>query len=520
MTGLLINKTIIGLFIAITGNIINGTGYVIQKAAHNKIQARPKEEQTSFTREPMWLMGFATYAFGSVLNAIAFGFGPQALLTPMQSFSLATNACLAPHFLGEKLRGKDIMATLLILVGATLAVWFGPSSSATYTIDQLYSFFIQPVFGIFSLVLLSLALLDFIAVRLKEKDLAAKGVVMTKSLSQPGARFLALSYTGLAGVCASFAILIIKCVAEIVSKTFSGDNQFTNWSSYVMLGLVLFTNVLLEYFRQNALGRFDALFVVPAFQVCAMLFSTVLGGIFFQEFAGMELKQGLLFGMSLSIICLAIYVLSWSEANEVWRTIQSVQHILVPIKVANIFEENVEGPEKEKIKLVVEPFYMQILNEDGYNPEVYNSCFGGCLEMRRAQRAWVSMRKFVTEDIIDALRRGLTISNVKGGLVQFLNLPFKVWDGMTDGVGMVAHGVGTMANGVVSTVGMVASGLANGVEKMGSGVVGGVGSMVGLIQDPAYGHRPDSSSTSTLRSDEPEMSPLNFEVPYPPSQKA
>src|SRR5262245_49087928 len=85
--------------IAVFGNTVCGVGYIIQKTAHNRIKAKPVEEQKGFATNKLWLFGFGVYATGSIANAAALAYGPQSILTPLQSLALVANALLAPHFL-------------------------------------------------------------------------------------------------------------------------------------------------------------------------------------------------------------------------------------------------------------------------------------------------------------------------------------------------------------------------------------------------------------------------------------
>ena len=55
---------------------------------------------------------------------------------------------LAPCFNKEKLQRWDIMATMVIFAGATLAVVFGSHSSPSYTLDDLKALYKDPLTGL------------------------------------------------------------------------------------------------------------------------------------------------------------------------------------------------------------------------------------------------------------------------------------------------------------------------------------------------------------------------------------
>ena len=72
-----------------------------------------------------WLVGFVIYIVGNLINACALGLAPQSIITPLASINLVSNTAMAPFFLGERLTKEDIIATVIILTGCSIAVVFG-----------------------------------------------------------------------------------------------------------------------------------------------------------------------------------------------------------------------------------------------------------------------------------------------------------------------------------------------------------------------------------------------------------
>ena len=65
-----------------------------------------------------------------------FGMAPQTLLAPLGAMTLVWNTLIAPCMLGEALTRRALLATLLIILGATLAVAFSSHATPEYVIPD------------------------------------------------------------------------------------------------------------------------------------------------------------------------------------------------------------------------------------------------------------------------------------------------------------------------------------------------------------------------------------------------
>lgn len=144
------NTTVLALVLSIIGNIIGGCGYILQKKAHNNTNAQPRQEQKSFTTNPLWILGFFIYACGSIMHGTALAYGPQTLLQPMESFCLITNAVLAPVFLDEYLTFQDVVSIGVIIIGVSVVVIFGPHSTVQHDAQHLLRRFLVARFLLYT----------------------------------------------------------------------------------------------------------------------------------------------------------------------------------------------------------------------------------------------------------------------------------------------------------------------------------------------------------------------------------
>lgn len=136
-------------------------GINLQKKAlkQNELSANEHEQDPlPVYRLPLWIVGFVLIVAGSILDFVAFGLAPQSLLAPLAALTLVWNMVtylcyltvfflilptqmLAPCFNKEKLEFKDIVATLVIFAGATLAVVFASHTTPSYTLTMLLTLY-------------------------------------------------------------------------------------------------------------------------------------------------------------------------------------------------------------------------------------------------------------------------------------------------------------------------------------------------------------------------------------------
>lgn len=160
---------VIAFSLSVVGNIINAWGMIAMKIGHERANAQRLHESllkfmelqngptncpaspgsrsaaaetknldstdlsSAFLKQCVWWIGMAIYAVGSLMHVASLGYGPSALLNPMEGLTLVANTLTAPVALGEKLTVHDIVGTVVFLVGIAVVVIFGPHTTEEYT---------------------------------------------------------------------------------------------------------------------------------------------------------------------------------------------------------------------------------------------------------------------------------------------------------------------------------------------------------------------------------------------------
>lgn len=351
------SKVILALCLSIVGNIINAWGMIFMKIGHERANAkrmnaalqkyleiRETEEaeprsplsksaeagkqtkegksaslSADFLKESIWWAGMGIYGLGSMMHVTSLGFGPSALLNPMEGLTLVANALSAPVLLGERLTTVDIIGTVVIVIGITMVVIFGPHSETTNTMDELLDRFnwcsdviCDHAFVLWSVGVWGITIAAYTGAQYMEYINRRDDVNMDGSLKPRGATFLAMTYTNIKGVMGGFTMLFGKIMMEALDGAYFG-----RWETYLFIFVFIAFNFGMEYWRQKALNLFSTMYAVPLMQVSLVVMSVMTGGIFFSEFNNLETLDMIMFFSGVAIICIGVAILSMvSESRK------------------------------------------------------------------------------------------------------------------------------------------------------------------------------------------------------------
>ena len=80
-----------GVALSLAGCCLLSLGLNVEKLSILKNARRPLALQRVFWKQPVWLLGFAVFLAGNVLNALALGYASASLLAPLGSCSIIAN---------------------------------------------------------------------------------------------------------------------------------------------------------------------------------------------------------------------------------------------------------------------------------------------------------------------------------------------------------------------------------------------------------------------------------------------
>eukprot|EP01083_Nonionella_stella_P217435 780674_1 len=334
------NLWLVGAFLSIAGSVCSNIGVNVQKHGQNINARRHADDRRSYHNQPFWWLGLFLVIVGSLGDFFALGFAAQSIVAPIGSITLVANIFFGRFCLQEHLQRTDIHGTLLIIVGASLAVSFGSHDDPTYTYEQLLQLYTRVSFQLYAGIVVCLLAVLYLAIRVVEPqrrnllELFEQLEEATRARRKSDARVFLVRirelearykqveklhpffYCSLSGLCGGQSLLFAKCVSLMLHTTLEGNNQFTVPWGYLFMFLMLFFVFTQLHYLAVALKFFDALYCVPVFQCFFILCGTVSGAIYFEEFADFTTTQALFFPFGVGITLFGVYLLTKREMGK------------------------------------------------------------------------------------------------------------------------------------------------------------------------------------------------------------
>ncbi|CAL9058399.1 probable magnesium transporter NIPA8 isoform X2 [Musa acuminata AAA Group] len=310
---------IIGAFINIIGSITINFGTNLLKLGHDQREkhympscdgTNIKVNVKSIIHFQTWRIGILLFVFGNCLNFVSFAYAAQSLLAALGSIQFISNIAFAYFVLSKTVSVKVMVATTFIVFGNIFLVSFGNHQSPVYTPEELIAKYSSMVFLLYCLTLLLIVGVNQYFYRTGEAYL---------SVSDPESSYwrtlLPFSYATVSGAVGSCSVLFAKSLSNMLRLTMSSNYQFHSWFTYCML-LLFFSTAGFWMARLNeGLSLFDAILIVPMFQIAWTFFSIFTGFVYFQEYQVFNTLRITMFVVGMTFVFIGISLLAPDDSK-------------------------------------------------------------------------------------------------------------------------------------------------------------------------------------------------------------
>jgi uncharacterized membrane protein len=306
----------IGVGLALLSSLLGNLGLNLQKLAHTQISSLDyfiAEQKLDIShpsrpeKHPLWQFGMVLIILGSISDFFALSYAPQSVVAPLGAITLVVNIALARIMHGEEITSRGIIATSMILLGSVLDVVFSDHRNLIVkSTGELVGIIAKGrVIGYAAIVGFGIFLL-WIWVREKIKDESESDQVKLK-----------FAVTALSGVIGGHSLVFAKFVSEMISEFWGGSWSVPNWKVasglYVIFGMLIMSLVLQIVWINEALKRFDSVFVVPIAKSFWVFFSVVSGLITFADYQQFTVFECVMFFFGTFCIIIGMALFSGSE---------------------------------------------------------------------------------------------------------------------------------------------------------------------------------------------------------------
>ncbi|XP_034197042.1 probable magnesium transporter NIPA8 isoform X1 [Prunus dulcis] len=323
---------VVGAFINLFGSIAINFGTNLLKLGHNERERHSiLESEGASGKLPLkpiihfqtWRVGFLFFVLGNCLNFISFGYAAQSLLAALGSIQFISNIAFAYFVLNKMVTVKVMVATAFIVLGNIFLVAFGNHQSPVYTPEQLAEKYSNIAFLLYCLILVLVVALQHSIYRRGELLHAVSG----QDLRPYWHMLLPFSYAIVSGAVGSFSVLFAKSLSNLLRLAMSSSYQLHSWFTYSMLLLFLSTagfwvsviaeptfNFMMARLNEG-LSLFDAILIVPMFQIAWTFFSICTGFVYFQEYQVLNALRTTMFILGMMSVFVGISLLAPDDSK-------------------------------------------------------------------------------------------------------------------------------------------------------------------------------------------------------------
>ncbi|KAJ4974949.1 hypothetical protein NE237_008123 [Protea cynaroides] len=311
---------VIGAFINIFGSIAINFGTNLLKLGHDqreRLSMLDGDGTTSkLVSKPIiyfqtWRVGILFFAFGNCLNFISFGYAAQSLLAALGSIQFISNIAFTYFVLNKRVTVKVLVATAFIVIGNVFLVAFGNHQSPVYTPEQLAEKYSNVMFLLYCLILILVVAVHHYIYRRGEQLLAISG----HDISHYWNMLLPFSFAVVSGAVGSCSVLFAKSLSNLLRLTMSNGYQLHSWFTYSMVLLFLSTAGFWMARLNEGLALFDAIVIVPMFQIAWTFFSICTGFVYFQEYQVFDALRTTMFILGMMSVFIGISLLAPDESK-------------------------------------------------------------------------------------------------------------------------------------------------------------------------------------------------------------
>ncbi|XP_058722697.1 probable magnesium transporter NIPA8 [Vicia villosa] len=310
---------VVGAFINLFGSLAINFGTNLLKLGHNERERHllgSDGVHGKVTLKPIiyfqsWRIGILFFFLGNCLNFISFGYAAQSLLAALGSVQFVSNLAFAYFVLNKVVTVKVLVATAFIVLGNVFLVAFGNHQSPVYTPEQLTEKYTNVAFLLYLLALIVIVVVHHSVYKRGELLIAVSGHELKPFWNM----LLPFSYAVVSGAIGSCSVLFAKSLSNLLRLAFSNGYQLHSWFTYSMLLLFLSTAGFWMTRLNEGLSLFDAILIVPMFQIAWTLFSICTGFIYFQEYQVFDTLRTTMFILGMMCVFIGISLLAPDESK-------------------------------------------------------------------------------------------------------------------------------------------------------------------------------------------------------------
>ena len=319
-----------------------------------------KSGQDDFSKAWLALPGTVLFIGSAIVNFVAFAFAPASVLAPLEGAQFVTNFAYglvtrnkvlyepANEASGTKGYYKckpvsfTLIGTLLVVVGIFLPILKASTEVAKFDVSAIWCFWGGRLWWIYFLSTLTIGAGCVVLYRILRRGFDPPQV--TKNTGIQVRRFGCCGpkqdkyvtfirkkdniyrnnslhmvlYAAPSAIVGAFSVVQAKAISELVELFLNGDYSILGeWLFYQCVLLIIVGLGPWFYLLNRATFYFQVLAILPLMQGFYIIFSSLGGGIFFEEFNSFTSEQAWYFSIGLSLIVVGLWFILPEALDDV-----------------------------------------------------------------------------------------------------------------------------------------------------------------------------------------------------------
>jgi hypothetical protein len=292
-----LSMVVIGITIGLVASVGINLGQNIQAS---NVKNANDDSETIVEKKKWWRRGTALFAVSAIANFVAFAFAPASVLAPLEGAQFVTN-----FFYGWLVKNQVLMktfwwtslGTLFVVAGITLPIVTTSGDVAVFDENAIWCFWSGDEWWFYVGLTSAFAIVSTFSLwAWSPKD-------------KYNNRLHMVLFSVPAAVLGAFGVVQAKAISELVEPI------LTEGAWDVLTRCLFRQSVILIviglggwlFLLNRAPGNYEPVTILPLMQGCYIMFSSIGGGIFFEEFDSFSDIQGVMFASGLFLMLVGLY---------------------------------------------------------------------------------------------------------------------------------------------------------------------------------------------------------------------
>lgn len=294
------------------------------------------------------------FTLGTAMSFGAFKFAAQSLLSSLASVQFLSQVVFSRFVLKERIEKYAYVGVGLIISGCVCIVIFGAHGTKNYRPEELAALYGRSEYVCYMLGAgFAACIVSLLYTAMKQRIMRQNNVgrfdIAHASIRQR--QVLAVFFSIKSALFGTQAVVLAKSLSMLLIQALHPNPAYSNpllsyQTYFILLGFIAAATFWVTRLN-HGLRLFEAVYLVPMMQICWILFSTIAGGIYYEEFIEFGSKEYAAYAVGFLCVLIGVAMLcprddakSLNAADVIYEIVSDENPLLRNAGAANQFDDD------------------------------------------------------------------------------------------------------------------------------------------------------------------------------------